>query len=185
MERDTEVDTQRERLCHTHRHDGQSFSNKKRKHSYNRPMQSKVSIATMTMLLALMVAGCGGGSTPTTPTPTSTQDALSGITNLSPSLGTNLSAGQTVTFTGTTRYTLNSADTGVVVMVLEDQAHQPLQPARTQAQTPVARGTGEATLSQTITLPGTGVTSVRLLFVLAATGASSSTATVSVSYFVQ
>jgi hypothetical protein len=90
-----------------------------------------------------------------------------------------------VTFKGTAGYTLSSADTGILFMVLMDQANQSLQLASTQAKTQVVKGSGQAKLSQTITLPATGITTVRLAFVLFGTGASTSTSSVGVSFAVK
>ena len=64
-------------------------------------------------------------------------------------------------------------------MVIQDQANQALQATQPNAQ--VVKGSGQATLSQTITLPGTGITSVRL-FALLPTGATSTISNVAVSY---
>ena len=114
------------------------------------------------------------------PAPAAVPDSVSSITGLSPALGTTLAAGQAVTFTGTAGYALNSAGTGVLVMVIQDQANQPLQATQPNAQ--VVQGPGQATLSQTITLPATGVTSVRLFFALLPTGATSTISNVVVSY---
>ena len=145
-------------------------------------MVSKASVVTTTVLLAL-TAGCGSTSTPTMPAPVVAPDSVSSITGLSPALGTTLAPGQAVTFTGTAGYTLNSAGTGVLVMVIQDQANQILQATQPNAQ--VAKGSGQATLSQTITLPATGVTSVRLFFALLPTGATSTVSNVAVSYSVR
>lgn len=132
------------------------------------------------MLLALTAAGCGSTPAPTTPAPVVVPDSVSSITGLSPVLGTTLALGQAVTFTGTAGYALNSAGTGTLVMVIQDQANQPLQTTQPNAQ--VVKGAGQATLSQTITLPGAGVTSVRLFFVLLPTGATNTISNVAVSF---
>lgn len=144
-------------------------------------MVFKASIVTTTVVLALMAAGCGSTTTPTM-APPPTPDLVAGITGLSPALGTTLALGQAVTFTGTAAYTLNSAATGTLVMVIQDQANQILQAPGTQPNKQVAKGSGEATFSQTITLPGTGITTVRLFFALLPTGATSTISNVAVSY---
>ena len=143
-------------------------------------MVSRASILPMTVLLALTAAGCGSTPTPTMPGPVAAADSVSSITGLSPALGTTLAPGQVVTFTGTAGYALNSAGTGVVVMVIQDQANRGLQATQPNAQ--VVKGLGEATLTQTIALPATGVTSVRLFFSLLPTGATSTASNVAVSY---
>ena len=141
---------------------------------------SAASIVTTTMVLAVTAAGCGSTPTPTVPAPL--PDSVSSITDMSPALGTTLAPGQTVIFTGTAGYTLNSAGTGILVMVIQDQADQALQAPGTQPNAQVVRGSGQATLSQTIMLPGTGITSVRLFFLLAPMGSTSTTSVATVSY---
>ena len=117
---------------------------------------------------------------PTSPTPA--RDSLNGLTNLSPALGTALQAGQTVGFAGTAGYTLATADVGMVMMSIQDQADRPLQTSDPQPTVVVARGTATATLSQTVTLPTTGVTSVRLSFFLAPAGSTTTNVVLSVLY---
>ena len=143
-------------------------------------MVSKTSIVTVAILLALTAAGCGSTPAPTMTAPAAVPDSVSSITGLSPALGTTLAPGQSVTFTGTAGYALNSAGTGVLVMVIQDQANQALQATQPNAQ--VVKGSGQVTLSQTITLPATGITSVRLFFALLPTGATSTTSNAAVSY---
>jgi hypothetical protein len=144
---------------------------------------SKASILTTTVILALAAAGCGSTPTPTTPAPVVVPDSVSSIVGLSPVLGTTLAPGQAVTFTGTAGYALNSAGTGGLVMVIQDQANRALQATQPNAQ--VVKGSGEATLSQTITLPATGITGVRLFFVLLPTGATNTISNVAVTYSVR
>lgn len=110
-------------------------------------------------------------------------DSVSSITDLVPLLGTKLLHGQTVTFTGTAGYSLNSADSGQVVFVIEDQTNTVLNTSQPSAA--VAKGSGQVTLSQSITLPDTGVTSVQVFFALAPTGATSTHAAVRLTYQVQ
>jgi hypothetical protein len=138
---------------------------------------------TGVLALLILLAGCGGGTSGMTAMPTSTTltDAVSSITNMNPAPGTPLQAGQTVTFSGTAGYTLATADVGIVLMTIQDQNNRSLSSNGTQ--TVVARrGTGDATLSQTITLPDSGVTSVRVFFALAPAGATSTNAVLNVSY---
>jgi hypothetical protein len=137
---------------------------------------------TAIVLLALTAAGCGSSPTPTMPAPAA--DSVSSIVDMSPVPGTTLARGQTVTFTGTAGYTLNSAGTAVLVLVIQDQANQTLQ-AGTQPTAPVVKGTGQATLSQTLTLPATGVTGVRLFFVLAPAGGTITNSVLTISYAVK
>src|SRR5215218_7490387 len=97
---------------------------------------SRVFVVTMTILLALTASRCGSSPTPTMATPTlnptltpTTPNSVSSITGLSPALGTVLAPGQVVTITGTAGYTLTSAETGTVFMVIQDQANRNLQQA--------------------------------------------------------
>jgi hypothetical protein len=132
-------------------------------------------------VLWLTVAGCG--SSPAAPTSTTpTPDSLGSVTNMNPAAGTRLKLGQTVTFSGTPRYALSTADFGIVLMVVQDQNDRPLQISGGQPTVVVARGNGDVTLSQTVTLPGAGVTSVRVFFALAAGGATTTNAALSISY---
>ncbi len=125
------------------------------------------------------------GSPPAPAPSPPTSDSIS-LVNMAPAPGTSLSPGQTVTFTGTVAYSLLSADTGVIVLVIQDLANQPLQPVGTpQPTATITRGSGQATLSQSITLPGTGITGVGVFFPLALAGATSTNVVVSVTYPVQ
>jgi len=107
---------------------------------------------------------------------------MNSITNMNPAVGTALQPGQTVTFAGTAGYTLASADIGAVVMVLQDQADRPLPLSGAQQTVVAHRGTADATLVQTATIPSEGVTSVRVYFMLAAAGSTSTSAVLMVSY---
>jgi len=143
-------------------------------------MVTRAPVSTTTLLLALAAAGCGETATPTAPAPVAAADAVAGVTGLSPAVGTTLAAGQPVTVTGTVSYTLNSAGTGVLYMIIQDQADKSLQ--TTQPTAEVVKGPGEVTLSQTITLPPTGVTGVRLFFALLPAGAKATNSTVVITY---
>jgi hypothetical protein len=133
------------------------------------------------ILLGLSVSGCGGSpAAPSAPSAPAI-DALSSVTNMVPAPGTALPAGQPVTFSGTPRYTLVSADLGTVVMVIEDQNDRPLPGSGSQLYL-VHRGTGDATISQTVTLPADGITSVHLYFLLAPVGAAATKASVRLVY---
>ena len=135
------------------------------------------------LFLSLAVAGCGSSpAAPTLPTPAPASDSVSSVTSMSPTPGTALQLGQTVTFAGTPAYVLASADLGAMRMVIQDQANRVLQTDGTQVIAVAHRGSGDVTLSQTITLPSEGITSVRVFFVLVPAGASSSNAALSVSY---
>lgn len=133
------------------------------------------------LVLVLAAAGCGGAP-PTAPTATATPvDAINGVTNMVPAPNTPLQAGQAVTFSGTPAYALYSTDLGAVQMVVEDQNDRPL--STDSLQVVVAhRGTGDATLTQTVALPADGVTSVHLYFLLVPAGATSTRAVVRLTY---
>lgn len=102
-----------------------------------------------------------------------------------PAPGATLSRGQTVTFTGTISYSLASADSGTVGLTIQNQANQVLQPTGSQPSTTVARGSGQVTLSQSITLPTTGTTGVTVFFSLTRVGSTTTNTVTSVAYTVQ
>jgi hypothetical protein len=87
-----------------------------------------------------------------------------------------------VAFGGTAGYSLATADSGTVFMVIQDQANHILQEVGSQPRVAVGKGTGDVTLSQTITLPTSGVSSIVVFFALLPAGATATTAAVSVSY---
>jgi hypothetical protein len=145
--------------------------------------------ATATISLICLIAGACGGSTPAAPTPTpstsTANDSLRGVTNLAPATGTVLQPGQTVAFGGTAGYSLATADSGTVFMVIQDQANHILQEAGSQPRAAVVKGSGDVALSQTITLPTSGVTSIVVFFALLPAGATTTSATASVTYSVR
>ena len=147
------------------------------------PWQKRPTLAMVMTTLIVWLTAAGCGSSPMAPA--SMPDSVSSITDMVPVLGTKLLHGQTVTFTGTAGYSLLSADSGKIIMVIEDQADQVLQPAGTQPSATVGKGSGQVTLSQSITLPDEGVTVVRVFFPLAPAGATSTNAVVHVTYQVQ
>ena len=144
-------------------------------------MVLRAAAVTMTLLAGLAAAGCG--STPMPTAPAAVTDSVIGVTGVSPALGTPLLSGQVVTFTGTASYALNTAGTGVLYMIIQDQANKSLQDTQPSAQ--VVKGPGDVMLSQTITLPQAGVTSVRVFFALLPAGATATNASVAVTYSVK
>ena len=130
--------------------------------------------------LWLAVAGCGGSPAAPTPSATAT-DGITNLTGMVPVSGTTLQLGQTVTFSGKPSYFLASADSGAVVMVIQDQDNRTLQ-AGVQPTAVVAKGSGDVTLTQTITLPADGITVVNVFFLLAPTGSTSIRSSVRLSY---
>jgi hypothetical protein len=133
-----------------------------------------------TFVVALAVSGCGGA--PAAPAaPTSAMDAVTGVTNMVPAPDTTLTAGQAVTLSGTPAYSLYSADLGTVQMVIDDQNDRPLPTASIYAIL-VRRGTGDATITQTVMLPPDGVTSVHVYFLLAPAGGGPTQTSVRLTY---
>lgn len=132
-----------------------------------------------TLILSLTSVGCS--SSPMAPAPI--PDSVNSVTGLVPALGTKLLHGQTVTFTGTAGYSLLSADSGQVLLAIQDQTSKVL--TNTQPSATVAKGSGQVTLSQSITLPDTGVTIVQIFFVLVPAGSTSTHAAVPLTYEVQ
>jgi hypothetical protein len=100
-----------------------------------------------------------------------------------PLAGTPLQASETVTFTATLAYTLATADSGQIVIVIQDQNDRKLQQlGRAQPAAVVSKGTGTLTLADTIMIPASGVSSVRVIFPLVPAGATRTEVLVSVSY---
>jgi hypothetical protein len=69
-----------------------------------------------------------------------------------------------------------------MIMVIQDQTDRALPASTTQPIVVVHRGSADVTLSETITIPASGVTSVRVFFVLAPAGAATTYASAQVSY---
>jgi hypothetical protein len=103
--------------------------------------------------------------------------------SIAPAAGTPLQANQTVTFTATLNYTLASAESGLIVIVIQDQSDRSLQPVgRPQPVAVAMKGTGTATLTDSIMLPASGVSSVRVIFPLVPANATRTEVIVSASY---
>ena len=147
----------------------------------NCPSQKQPALAAVITTLILSLAAAGCGSSPVAPAPV--PDSLSSLVDVSPTLGTKLLHGQTLTFTATAGYSLNSANSGAVVLAIEDQTSKPL--TTTQPMARVTKGSEQVTLSQSVTLPDTGVSSVRVYFLLVPDGATSTKAVAPLTYQVQ
>lgn len=131
----------------------------------------------------LLVLGCSDGdSSPTEPEPTINSIAVETIT---PAQGTTLSAGSRVTFQARVRYTLATASSGRISMVIEDQASRNISPTSPQPNVQVSRGGGVVELTDTVTIPANGVTRVDLFVPLLPAGASSTNTVQLVRYPVQ
>jgi hypothetical protein len=133
-------------------------------------------------LAMLLTLSCSdGGSSPTEPQPTIDSIAVETIT---PARGTALSAGSQVTFQARVRYTLATADSGRISMIIQDQASRNLS-RNPQPRAQIVRGGGVVELSDTITIPATGVTRVDVFVPLFPGGATSTGVVQLVQYPVQ
>jgi hypothetical protein len=138
---------------------------------------------------AMLLASCGSGQSPSapsptplpTPTPPPARDAIL-LGSITPAPGTLHRPGQTATFTATLNYTLVSASSGQIVMVIQDQRDQSLVEGRPQAAVAVSGGTGSVTLTDSVAVPSSGVSSVRVILPLFPEGATSTTTVVSVTF---
>ncbi|HZF08849.1 MAG TPA: hypothetical protein VFE33_08680 [Thermoanaerobaculia bacterium] len=123
-----------------------------------------------TLALVFLVAGCSKGNSPTDLT---SPDSIA-ITSITPAVGTKLAPGSTVTFTATVSYSLVSASSGTITLVIENQSDQSL--TTTQPQMTVANGSGTASLTGSVTVPATGVTTIQVFFPLTPAGSTGSPA---------
>ena len=139
-------------------------------------------------VLSTLVVACGG-SPPVPNAPYDPNDYTNSVVDdigfgqILPVAGTSLARGQTVTFSGIASYTLNTASSAVGELILLDQADRELQPAGSNPTAMVAKGAGEIHFSETITLPGSGISVVKVLYVLSPAGGSK--VTIRVSYPVE
>lgn len=133
------------------------------------------------MLCAALLGACSGDddNSPTEPLPTTDSIAIETIT---PARGTNLRKGQEVTFTVVARYTVGTASTGRTSLVIVNQASQSLTPPGEQARADLTRGGGTVTLTNRVTIPATGTTTVRVITPLFVGDAPSTNITSMVSY---
>jgi len=120
------------------------------------------------LALVPLVAGCNKGSSPTDLT---SPDSIA-INSIAPAAGTKLAPGSTVTFTTSVGYTLVSASSATITLVIEDQNDQPL--TVTQPQLTVAAGTGTVSLTGPVTIPATGVTTLQVFIPLTPAGSTGS-----------
>jgi hypothetical protein len=131
----------------------------------------------------LTVATVECGHSPTEPS-LPANDSVT-IVSISPDPAIPLTAGSTVNFKGIVTYSLASTPSGVVVIVIEDQAFHNLSSTNPQPTAGVSRGSGTVTLTDSAVIPSTGVSTVLVFFPLAATGGGTSLAVQSVSYTVR
>lgn len=124
-------------------------------------MVSRIVQVTLVAAAVVAAAGCNGSSSPSEPA------GLNDVTvvSITPPEGTTLTAGQAVTFDATLRYTLSAGSSGNVGIVIQDQDNVVLQTG-VQPQVPVAAGSGVVSLSDSVTIPASGVSLVRVFFPL-------------------
>jgi hypothetical protein len=139
--------------------------------------------AVSILVLGLFLQGCSGDdkSSPTEPLPTTDTVAIETIT---PERGTTLTPGSRVTFQVRGRYTLASASTGRIGLVIEDQNFKNISSSVPQPSATVIRGGGTLQIADTITIPANNVTTVHVYLPLIPNGSSSSTAVDRVTYSV-
>lgn len=130
------------------------------------------------LLLATGIIFCS--HSPTEPV-VADRDSIT-LVSIQPSLGTSLQAGAPVAFTATIAYDLASVPSGLVALVIEDQAFRNLSSTVPQPTMTVARGNGTVTLADHVVIPANGVTTVYVYFLLAASGATDSLVAQRVSY---
>jgi hypothetical protein len=141
-----------------------------------RGMLLHASLALM-MLLAL---GCSDSdSSPTEPEPTINSVIIETIT---PARDTTLSAGSRVTFRARVSYTLATASSGRLSMIIQDQASRNISSTSPQPNAQVSRGGGVVELADTVTIPANGVTRVDVFVPLLPAGAASTNTVQIVSY---
>lgn len=110
-------------------------------------------------------------SATTAPLPQTTDTRGYGLTlvNVTPANGTRLAPGKAVIFSVTVAYHLEVADTGMIVLVPQDERGSSILRWRAQRALPVGRGTGQVTLTDSLTVPE-GIRGVHLFIVLAPAG---------------
>jgi hypothetical protein len=115
-------------------------------------------INTVWLFLALLPAVAGAQDAADPPTPWATVNGSAEgysikLESASPTPGTPLAVGQTVEFKIRVSYQLSIADTGVVVLVVQDEANKNLMGDRKQQSQPAARGHGDLTLIENVVVP--------------------------------
>ena len=106
------------------------------------------------------------------------------LISITPPDSTTLGPGQAVGFEATVSYELNSAETGRISMIIQDQTGANIQ-SNPPPNIAITRGSGMVTLSDTIAIPATGVTRVDVFLPLFPAGQSQTSVLVSVAYSVQ
>ena len=129
-----------------------------------------------------MLLSCSGGDSPTDPSPPADSVVIESI---SPPQSDPLSAGSQVTFRARVRYGLASADSGRIHIVIQDQLNRSISPTTPQPRVQIIRGTGTVELSDTVTVPASGVTSVQVFFPLVPAGSTNTSVVDTVTYTVR
>ena len=124
-------------------------------------MSSRIVQVAFVAAAVVGISGCDGSSSPSEPA------GLNDLTvvSITPPQGTTLSAGQAVTFDATLRYTLSAGASGEISIVIQDQDDVVLQTG-VQPAVPVTAGSGVVNLSDSVTIPASGVSLVRVFFAL-------------------
>jgi hypothetical protein len=140
--------------------------------------------AALRSLSVFLSAGAIAFCSKSSPTePVVLQDSVT-IVSIQPPAGAILQVGAPVSFTVTVAFTLASAPSGSVVMVVEDDAFRTIPGSLPQPTIGISRGRGMVTLTQQILVPPADVASVDVFFALAATGGTQSLAVQEVTYHV-
>jgi hypothetical protein len=132
-------------------------------------------------ILSISIAAAAIGSCNHSPTEPVVADSVT-IVSIQPLPGTTLQAGAPVTFTATIGYDLETAPSGFVVIVIQDQASNNLSSTVPQPTVNVARGTGTVVLTDQVVIPTRLVTKVWVSFPLVHTGATATPVFQQVSY---
>jgi hypothetical protein len=135
------------------------------------------------VLAAAWLTACGDDSpADTVPDPVGDSVVIAAIT---PATSTILSPGERIDFAAVVSYTLATADSGRLTLTVRDQQDRNLLPSGTPEEFAVVRGTNRFNVAQSLLVPLSGVTEVRVTLSLFP-GASTQTNTiVAVSYQVR
>ena len=117
------------------------------------------------LLTSILVACTNAGVKAIDPAPGYGLRAVS----ISPKPETTFSVGQQVTFSVTVEYHLELADSGMVLLIPQDQSGGSLVVGRGQVTRSVERGSGQVTLSDSVTVPP-GARNVQLFILLVPAG---------------
>ena len=131
-------------------------------------------------VLAVLIAGACGGSSPVSPT-----TEFIAFKAVSPSDGTAVKAGSTVTVSVSVTATLVNFNNGRVVMIVQDQVGRVVQQTgRPQPQATISKGTATVELSDSITVPDAAL-AVEVIMALFVEGSDRTAAFVKARYPVQ